>query len=54
MACTKLTACKSTGGKAPRQTLATKAHHKSPPSTGGVKKPHHHRPGPVPLHEIRC
>ncbi|EHB02702.1 Histone H3.3 [Heterocephalus glaber] len=40
MARTKQTARKSTGGKAPRKQLATKAAHKSAPSTGGVKKPH--------------
>ncbi|EGW01589.1 Histone H3.3 [Cricetulus griseus] len=38
MACTKQTACKSIGGKAPRKQLATKAACKSAPSTGGVKK----------------
>uniref|UniRef100_A0A8B9JU81 Histone H3 n=1 Tax=Astyanax mexicanus TaxID=7994 RepID=A0A8B9JU81_ASTMX len=46
MARTKQTARKSTGGKAPRKQLATKAARKSAPSTGGVKKPH-------PLREIR-
>nr|XP_039331035.1 histone H3.3A-like [Saimiri boliviensis boliviensis] len=50
---TKQTAHKSTGGKAPRKQLATKAARKSAPSTGGVKKPHRHRPGTVALHEIR-
>merc|ERR1712170_120998 len=39
MARTKQTARKSTGGKAPRKQLATKAARKSAPSTGGVKKP---------------
>ena len=34
------TARKSTGGKAPRKQLATKAARKSAPATGGVKKPH--------------
>ncbi|EHB11674.1 Histone H3.3 [Heterocephalus glaber] len=53
MARTKQTARKSTGGKAPRKQLATKATRKSVPSTGGVKKPHHHRPGTVALGEIR-
>uniref|UniRef100_A0A915KKR0 Histone H2A/H2B/H3 domain-containing protein n=1 Tax=Romanomermis culicivorax TaxID=13658 RepID=A0A915KKR0_ROMCU len=38
MARTKQTARKSTGGKAPRKQLATKAARKSAPSTGGVKK----------------
>ena len=40
MARTKQTARKSTGGKAPRKQLATKAARKSAPATGGVKKPH--------------
>lgn len=40
MARTKQTARKSTGGKAPRKQLASKAARKSAPSTGGVKKPH--------------
>ncbi|XP_037690992.1 histone H3.3A-like [Choloepus didactylus] len=51
---TKQTACKSTGGKAARKQLATKAALKSTPSTGGVKKPHRYRPGTVALREIRC
>uniref|UniRef100_A0A8K9VB82 Histone H3 n=1 Tax=Oncorhynchus mykiss TaxID=8022 RepID=A0A8K9VB82_ONCMY len=41
MARTKQTARKSTGGKAPRKQLATKA------------KPHRYRPGTVALREIR-
>ena len=45
MARTKQTARKSTGGKAPRKALATKAARKSAPATGGVKKPHRYRPG---------
>lgn len=45
MARTKQTARKSTGGKAPRKQLATKAARKSAPSTGGVKKPHRYRWG---------
>ena len=53
MARTKQTARKSTGGKAPRQQLATKAARKSAPATGGVKKPHRYRPGTVALREIR-
>ena len=53
MARTKQTARKSTGGKAPRKQLATKAARKSAPSTGGVKKPHRFRPGTVALREIR-
>ncbi|KAM4855377.1 histone H3.3-like [Urocitellus parryii] len=40
-------------GKAPRKQLATRAAHKSAPSTGGVKKPHPYRPGTVALREIR-
>ena len=49
MARTKQTARKSTGGKAPRKTLATKADRKADPenapNTGGVKRPHRYRPG---------
>ncbi|XP_033075691.1 uncharacterized protein LOC117088497 [Trachypithecus francoisi] len=56
MARTKPTACKSTGrstgGKAPRKQLATKAARKSAPTTGGVKKPHRYRPGTVALREV--
>ncbi|KAF4688178.1 hypothetical protein FOZ60_003127 [Perkinsus olseni] len=50
---TKQTARKSTGGKAPRKQLASKAARKSTPSTGGIKKPHRYRPGTVALREIR-
>jgi len=53
MARTKQTARKSTGGKAPRKQLASKAARKSTPSTGGIKKPHRYRPGTVALREIR-
>ncbi|GFH45240.1 hypothetical protein CTEN210_01714 [Chaetoceros tenuissimus] len=53
MARTKQTARKSTGGKAPRKQLATKAARKSAPVTGGVKKPHRYKPGTVALREIR-
>ena len=55
MARTKQTARKSTGGKAPRKQLATKACRKSQPSprVGGVKKRHRYRPGTVALNEIR-
>ena len=53
MARTKQTARKSTGGKAPRKQLATKAARKSAPATGGVKKPHRYRHGTVALREIR-
>jgi histone H3 len=53
MARTKQTARKSTGGKAPRKQLATKAARKNAPASGGVKKPHRYRPGTVALREIR-
>jgi hypothetical protein len=42
MARTKQTARKTTGGKAPRKQLATKAARKSAPATGGVKKVSHY------------
>ena len=50
---TKQTARKSTGGKAPRKQLVTKAARASAPAPGGVKKPHRYRPGTVALREIR-
>ena len=53
MARTKQTARKSTGGKAPRKQLATKAARKSAPATGRVKKPHRYRQGTFALREIR-
>jgi histone H3 len=57
MARTKQTARKSTGGRAPPRTLASKASRKAVPSNlggqGGVKKPHRFRPGTVALREIR-
>jgi len=53
MARTKQTARKSTGGKAPRKRLATKAARKSYPTVSGIKKPHRFRPGTVALREIR-
>ena len=53
MARTKLTARKSTGQKAPRKQLASKAARKTAPATGGVKKPQRYRPGTVALREIR-
>jgi len=53
MARTKQTARKSTGGKAPRKQLVTKAARKAQPATGGIKKPHRFRPGTVALREIR-
>ncbi|ERN10370.1 hypothetical protein AMTR_s00026p00110020 [Amborella trichopoda] len=49
MACTKQTARKATGGKAPRIQLATR---KSAPTTGGVKKPHRYHSGTMALREI--
>ncbi|TEA26427.1 hypothetical protein DBR06_SOUSAS11310005, partial [Sousa chinensis] len=45
---------KQTSGKARKKQLATNATHKSLPSSGGVKKPHHYRPDTVAFHEIRC
>ena len=56
MARCKQTARKSTGGKAPRVQLATKASRaarRNAPLVGGVKKPHRYRPGTVALREIR-
>ena len=53
MARTKQTARRSTGGKAPRKQLATKAANKKGPPQGGVKKPNRYRPGTVALREIR-
>ena len=53
MAWTKQTARHSTGGKAPRFQLATKAARRSAPASGGIKKPHRYRPGTVALREIR-
>ena len=45
---------KPVAGEEKNQTkLATKAAHKSAPATGGVKKPHHYRPGTRALHEIQ-
>lgn len=54
MARTKQTARKSTGGKAPRSQLATKAARKANPSISGLKKkPRRYRPGTLALREIR-
>ena len=53
MARTKQTARQSTGGKAPRKKLATKAARKMGDHPSGVKKPHRYRPGTVALREIR-
>jgi histone H3 len=53
MARTKQTARKSTGGKAPRKQLATKANRKMAGQGALLKKPHRYRPGTVALREIR-
>ena len=53
MARTKQTARKSTGGKAPRKELATKAARKSATGLGGTRQPHRYRPGTVALRQIR-
>ena len=53
MARTKQTARKSTGGKAPRKELHTKAARRTFAQFGGIKKPHRYRPGTVALREIR-
>ena len=53
MARTKQTARNSTGGKAPRKQLNTRASRRSNPARGGVKKPRRYRPGTVALREIR-
>ena len=53
MARTKQTARKSTGGKAPRKQLASKAARKAVPIVDGQKKNRRYRPGTVALREIR-
>ena len=53
MARTKQTAGMSSGGKAPRKQLATKAARRGNPASAGIKKPHRYRPGTVALREIR-
>ena len=53
MARTKQTTRRTTGGKAPRATLAAFAARKSRPANDTVKKPHRYRPGTVALREIR-
>lgn len=54
MARTKQTARRSTGGKAPRKQLATKAARKSKdPAKPPAKKPYRYRPGTVALRQIR-
>ena len=52
MARVKQTARKSTGGKAPRKQLSTKAARKAAPPVGGCKKPRRYHPGTVALREI--
>jgi hypothetical protein len=47
MAWTKQMAMRSSGGKAPRKALATKAARKALPSAGGIKKPHRYHLGMV-------
>ena len=51
MARTKQTARKSSGGKCPKKTLATRHAYKY--RTGGIKKPSRYRPGTVALRQIR-
>ena len=53
MARTKQTARRSSGGKAPRKHLATKAARKAMPTAGGVKKPHRYRPGTVAVINLK-
>ena len=53
MARTKQTARRSTGGKAPRKQLATKAARKSAEKTAQVRKPHRYRSGTRALLQIR-
>jgi histone H3 len=53
MARTKQTARKSSGGKAPRKQLSTKAALRAGVATSKIKKPHRYRPGTVALREIR-
>jgi histone H3 len=52
MACTKQTAHRSTGGKAPRKKLAIMAA-RLMYIGGGVKRPCHYHPGTIALREIR-
>ena len=55
MARTKQTARMSTGGKAPRKELATKAARMTANfyGAGAIRKPHRYRPGTVALRQIR-
>ena len=50
---TKQSARRSTGGKAPRKQLATKAARLALAQSGGKKKKYRYRPGTVALREIR-
>jgi len=53
MARTKQVSRKTSGGKAPRKQLATKAARQCTETGGIKKKPHRWRPGTVALREIR-
>ena len=53
MARTKQTARMSTGGKAPRKELATKAARRTNPVYGVLRRPHRYRPGTLALRQIR-
>ena len=53
MARVKQCSRKTTGGKAPRKQVATKAAHRSAPTRGGKKKPYRYHPGTVALRQIR-
>ena len=53
MARTKQTAGMSSGGKAPRKQLATKAARRDRAHENGIKKPRRYRPGTGALREIR-
>ena len=53
MARTKQTASKSTGGKAPRNQLASKAARKTKPAENGSEKPNKNHRGSSVLQEIR-
>jgi histone H3 len=53
MARTKQTTRNSTGGKAPRKQLATRAGRKSANAIAGTSKPHRYRPGTRALMQIR-
>jgi histone H3 len=48
----KQTACKSTGGKAPRKQLSTKVARINATGTGTIKKPHQYNTGTLALKEI--